>query len=439
MHFVFLFLLLASVPQGPPASPDCREWHECQRLALDAASQGEYERFHDLAWRAIQTGPKNDPSLMLMLARAQSLSGRPHDALVMLQRLAAMGIATDAATNDDFRRVRKLPGWAEFAAGAREATTSPKAAETKPAVPAPAERVATKPPEAVAPPPTAPKPAMAAAVTTREGDEAVRFDTLPFTPAGLAYDAVSRRFIVGDRRARRLAVVDEFSHHVANLASAQSAGFGDIAALEIDPRQGDLWVISADGEHATLHKLQLVSGRVLATYVPGERLGAAEFVDVATTGESGVLVLDRAAHRILHLRPKGSALELLVTLPDANATTLAPTPEGAVYVAHAHGISRVDLATRTVTEIRTVKGIDPGNIVKLRWHKGALIAVQRHDDRYRAVRIGFDRQGRAASIEPIGASLSGLDPTAAAISGGTFYYLADADDAQMTVRKVQLK
>src|SRR6266545_40319 len=200
--------------QDQPRS-DCREWHECRQMAVEAAAAGEYERFHDLAWRAIQTGPRNDSALMYLLARAQSLSGRPGDALVMLQRLAAMGVATDAATNDDFRRVRNLPGWAEFATG----MAGLKAGTTGIA-------------------------------------EAVRFETLPFTAAGLAYDAVSRRFIVADRRARRLAVVDEFSRHVSNLASAQSAGFGDIAAIEIDPRQGDLWVLSSDGSRATLHKLQ---------------------------------------------------------------------------------------------------------------------------------------------------------------------------------------
>ena len=65
---------------------------ECRQLALDAAARQDYNAFHDLAWRTLQAGPKNDPALMTMLARAQSLSGRPHDALVMLQRLAAMGV-----------------------------------------------------------------------------------------------------------------------------------------------------------------------------------------------------------------------------------------------------------------------------------------------------------------------------------------------------------
>ena len=114
MTSLVLVVLLGFSPQDP-ASPraDCRQPQECRQLALDAAGRGDFEAFHDLAWRAVQTGPKNDPDLLYLLARAQSLSGRPGDALVMLQRLARMGIRTDAATNEDFRRVRALPGWPE--------------------------------------------------------------------------------------------------------------------------------------------------------------------------------------------------------------------------------------------------------------------------------------------------------------------------------------
>jgi hypothetical protein len=395
-------------------------------MALDAAAAGEYERFHDLAWRTIQTGPKNDPVLMFLLARAQSLSGRPGDALVMLQRLAAMGVTTDAATNDDFRRVRNLPGWAEF--------EKPGAA---------AEKTDLKVGEKAGLKAGTTEGAAAARTDTRAADagDTVRFETLPFTPAGLAYDAVSRRFIIGDRRARRLAVVDEFSRHVANLASAQSAGFGDIAAIEIDPRQGDLWVISGDGTHATVHKLQLVSGRALGSYAPPERFGEVDFVDVAAAPDTGALVLDRAGHRIFQLRPKSAALELALTLPDDRPMAIAPAGNGVVYVAHAAGLSRVDLAAHSITELRPARGVDLENITKLRWHNGALIAVHREDDgAYRAVRLRLDRQGRGiAAIAPLGASLASADPTAIAVAGGTLYYLAATDQSAMTLRKVPLK
>src|SRR5262245_6781973 len=116
-------VFLASLAQQPSAGSLCTEWHQCRELALAAADRGDYEVFHDLAWRAVQTGPPRDPALMLLLARAQALSGRPHDALVMLQRLADMGVAADT-TSDDFSRTRELPGWPEVQARPEQGTRS---------------------------------------------------------------------------------------------------------------------------------------------------------------------------------------------------------------------------------------------------------------------------------------------------------------------------
>src|SRR5436309_1787073 len=150
---VALLVLLVPLSQSP-RDAGCSEWRDCRQLALAAADRGEYETFHDLAWRAVQIGPPNDRSLMYLLARAQSLSGRPHDALVMLQRLAELGVASDADTNDDFRRTRQLAGWPEVAA--RIQRLRPAAAPTPPAAPPPV--IATP-----APPPATPAPSPAAA------------------------------------------------------------------------------------------------------------------------------------------------------------------------------------------------------------------------------------------------------------------------------------
>src|SRR4051794_35803323 len=106
-----LSLNLAADPQDRAA---CATWESCQQMALEAAERKDFEAFHDLAWLAVRKGPPRNTGLMQMLARAQSLSGRPADALVMLERLLAAGVTTDAATSDDFRRVRALPAWPEF-------------------------------------------------------------------------------------------------------------------------------------------------------------------------------------------------------------------------------------------------------------------------------------------------------------------------------------
>jgi hypothetical protein len=445
---VALVVITLAFQDAQPRS-DCKEWHECRQLAVEAAERQDYERFHDLAWRTMQVGPKNDAAIMYLLARAQSLSGRPGDALVMLQRLAQMGTTNDAATNDDFRRVRALPGWAEFAAAAdTPAPTQPSTAQSQPR-----DNVANrvKPPVAENAVTAAAKPVEPRAAPPGLGpSESLRFTGSATTPAGIAYDGVSRRFIVGDRDGRRLTVVDEFSQHVANLASAQSAGFGNIAAFEIDPRQGNLWVASSEPTAAdnpstgaaaartTLHKLQLISGRVLQSFTLPEDLGAARFADVAVTTDSTVLVLDDSGQRIFRLRPKGADLEVVASLTD-RPLTIAPTSDARAYVATADGVVVVDLASKAVTPLKAAANVDLAHMSRLRWHKGSLVGIQQSGRAYRAVRITLDSTGRRATRQQmLDASLPTTDPTAATIAGGVLYYLASGDGTEMIIRKITL-
>lgn len=431
-----LFLFASGTRQDAAAKPDCRSVADCRQLALAAASRQDFEVFHDLAWRAVQLGPKNDPSLMYLLARAQSLSGRPNDAIVMLSRLAAMGVPVDAATNDDFRRVRALPGWPELAARISPAPAAPGTVPPgKPVVPERVEKSAA----GTAPAPVAKAPAAEPAVAS-SALEQLRFTTPQFTPAGLAYDAVSRRFVVGDRRGRKLAVVDEFSQHVANLAGAQTSGFGEIAAIEIDARQGDLWVVSNDGSRTALHKLQLISGRLLTTYPIGEGLAPASLGDVAVGPSGAVLALDTAGHRLFRLPPHATTPEVAATLPDSGPVSIAPAEGGIVYVATASGISRVDLAARTTTAVKAAKSVELGALTRIRWHDGALAGLQKaSDDTSRVVRIALDRAGRTAtSLKVLDPRVAISNPTAATIVNGTLYYLANGQGSEMIVRKVTL-
>src|SRR5262245_21194530 len=174
-------LLLVPLAMQPAPGAGCTEYHQCRELALAAADRGDFELFHDLAWRAVQTGPKQDASLMLLLARAQALSGRPHDALGMLQRLAGMGVATDAATNPDFSRTRELPGWPEVAE--RIARVNPNG----PAVATPASGARRPTPAAASSAAAAAPlpPSTAAAATPASTPEAVRFSATGFVLGGL--------------------------------------------------------------------------------------------------------------------------------------------------------------------------------------------------------------------------------------------------------------
>jgi hypothetical protein len=447
-----IVLFLAVSAQDAASAADCSSWTACRDAALAAEARQDFETFHDLAWRTMQKGARDNFEIMLLLARAQSSSGRPLDALVMLRRLAEKGANADVS-GDGFARVRSLPGWEDLerrlAAGPERVTsTGEGSVDSTAPKPDTAEPSVRPKPEAAAIP-AGPKPEAATAPTPAKPDaavsEALRFTTAAFTPAGLAYDAVSRRFIVGDRQARKLAVVDEFSHHVANLAGSQATGFGEIAALEIDAREGNLWVVTGDGPEAsngktTLHKLQLISARALTSFTPPDNAGQARFTDVAIAADGTVLALDAVGRRLFRLRPRGTELQHAASLGDRTPRSLAPTRGDVVYVTHEDGIQRVDLASGQATDVAVGAGVSLAGIGRIRWHGRALVGIQRAGAGHRAVRLALDGSGRRVTrLEVLDPSIEAASPAATCISSDGLYYLAAGADGQMIIRRVELE
>jgi hypothetical protein len=397
---VFLFIAAGAVsvaaapPQQPSRNAPCSDWRECRDLALSAASRGDYEPFHDLAWRAVQIGPAKDASLMYLLARAQALSGRPHDALIMLLRLAEMGVAEpEALTSDDFRRTRELPGWPDaeprIAGGG---AVSPAAAAS---VAAP-RRVA--PP--VAPPAAAPAPAAAsapAATVALQPPAALRFSSAPFAISGLAYDALSSRFVLGDRAGRKLILVDERSKEAMDLVRGDSAGFLDITGVEIDGKRGDLWVTSTHDGGGILHRLQLSSGRPLRAYPVPSDLQPATLVDLTVAPNGTVLVLDAQAGRVFALRPRGTALERIAQLDVPGATSIAAADDRTIFVAHGGGVTHLDLQSRTKTAVAVPAGTTLGRLERIRRQANGLVAIQTIDDGSRRV-LRLELNGKGTAI-----------------------------------------
>ena len=169
------------------------------------------------------------------------------------------------------------------------------------------------------------------------------------TPAGLAHDSVSGRFVIADRQRRKLVIVDERSHHLVDLVDAESAGFNDITALVIDARRGDLWVVSAaeaDGAKAAtaiLHRVQLVSGRPLASWPLPQSFGAARFGDVDVGDADTVFVLDVVGQRIFPVTPRTGRFGKPINVPFEGLTSLTIVGNRDAYIAHGAGLARVSL------------------------------------------------------------------------------------------------
>ena len=426
----------------------------CRQAALDAAAAGEFERFHDLAWRTIQKGRSNDPALMLLLARAQSLSGRPGDALVMLRRIVGTGTSVDVREDPDFARVRELPGWPDLeallaglsAAGpdpaaappppaaepAGPATAGGRAADVAPPASLPARSTATP----AAPAPAASKPLEAAAPEPR-GETTIALNERGLDPVGLAYDRASRRFIIGDRRSDKLMVADEVFNQVNDLIGAASAGFGRLEAVEIDGPRGDLWVASVRGGAGVLHKLQLVSGRVLATLTPEGALQNAAFSDL-TLDEGGRLVAaDQAGSRLLAVNAVSGRLDRASDLPVRPISIAAAA--GRIYAAHADGLMAARLSSGTATDVMAADAGTLRGLARIRAYKGTLVALRRAaSGRHELVRLHLSRGGtrvaRAEALDP------GMDSTGTAltIAGNAAYYVAEGRTGPV-IRRVPLR
>lgn len=432
MHVLFTVALLSTIAgssdQAQPVS--CSSPAECRQMALEAADRQDYEDFHTLAWRAVQTGRPNDPDLLYLLARSQSLSGRPHDALIMLRRLADRGFrAVEAETSDAFRRVRSLPGWADVLERIHAAAgpATPPARVNEP-VPSP-------PPKSPTPPPADPTP-----VKEPPADDGL---AIPAVVGAIAidYDAVSRRFVLADESSSTLKILDELSGNAMDLVSRGWAAPYRTSAIVIDRRRGDLWVTGshvADGmSRSAMHRLQLVSGRLLYAVALPAAEGPARFADVALAGDT-VLALDAEGRRLFELIAGAKSMRVRAKLVNlVEPTSLAVAGDSMAYIAHASGLARLNLTTGRMDQVRAARKVRLEGLQWIREHNGSLVGIQEREDRgLVAVRVRLDPRGRSAtSLDVVGSASS----RAGAVSGDVFYYLAPTTGGGHAVRRVGLR
>jgi hypothetical protein len=434
-----LFALVLVVFMQTPAAPACADAADCRAQAEAAAARGDFETFHDLAWRTIQKGRRNDTDLMYLLARAQSLSGRPDDALVMLERIVDLGAKPDVAVNPDFARVRQLARWPDLAA---RLGITPDAAAPGPPAPAPISPASSTPAaSSTAPPASAPSasevsvstapaapavPSAPSAAKASAADPALTFEApAGLSPVALGHDAVSRRFLLAERTDARLVIIDEVSHHVVNYASAATAGFyGDLTGFAIDTRRGDLWVASAKGDGvdaaSTLHKLQLVSGRTLMQVRLPDAIGPVKLVAVAVTPDGTVYAVDGIESRLLRARPGARQLETVTRLDVHNPTALTASDDRVLYVASDEGLARVDLTSNKTARVKSVEPLT--RFASLDWRNGALVGVERVADSYLVVRIPLDVSGTRA--QPRAILAASPEAIVGTLTPEGFYYLA---------------
>lgn len=428
-----LVALLALAPLNAAQDPpQCASADECRQRTREAIASGQFERAHDLAWLAFQKAPRQHPETMTLLARAQSLSGRADDAYVMLRRLAEARVAVAAvAESDDFRRVRSHPQWPQLlelfeAIGASTTASAapPRAAGSSTALPASATAVV---------PPRASAVASAPSATSITTEDLVVPATVA-TPVAMAYDAVSARFVFATAADDALTVLSETSTNAAAFTSAGWSGGHAATALAIDRSAGDLWVAARTTSGATLHRLQLISGRRLeAIEAPA---GGAELTAIALSRD-GVFTLDTAHRRVLRRVPRTKTLDVQASLPPKIDPTGLTVARSALLVAHRTGVMRVDLPSGRQQPLKSANAGAIANLYSLGWHDGVLMAIQRSGDRLAVVRVRLNASGTAVTdVDTLVAAVS----TAATLFGEVYYFAAtDPDSGGTVVRAITVK
>jgi hypothetical protein len=267
------------------------------------------------------------------------------------------------------------------------------------------------------------------------------------TPAGLAHDSVSGRFIIADRERRKLVIVDERAHHLVDLVDAESAGFNEITALVIDTRRGDLWVVSAADEDraqapkALLHRVQLVSGRPLASWPLPASFGAARFGDVDVGIGETVFVLDVLGKRIFRVAPRTGRFGKPLRLALDGVRSLAIVGDQDAYVAHSAGLARVNLASGAAVPVRAARGIELKGFERIRWDHGRLAGIQRMaDGTHKPVRLRLAPSGtRVVAADVIDSTTPIDDPTMVAVSDDSFYFVTrEPPDGVIVIHRAPL-
>ena len=281
---------------------------------------------------------------MYLLARAQALSGRPHDALVMLRRLAETGGALR------MRRPTTTSTLRDSYPDGRSCQRASSRADSDPA----------RPRGAATPRRAASAPAAAACRIRAHHRHASALEAVRFSTGAIYASAASPTMrcrtdsCFGDRLGRKLIVVGEGADHAVDFVRADSAGFHEISAIEIDAKRGDLWVASAaPAEGAgTLHKLQLISGRPLRSFPVAADLEPVTPVDLAVTAAGAVLVLDAAARQVLVLRCRRDIARTRHADRGRGTSESCRRRRRRDRVCGAsRGISRIDLRARTATPV----------------------------------------------------------------------------------------
>jgi sugar lactone lactonase YvrE len=258
------------------------------------------------------------------------------------------------------------------------------------------------------------------------------------------HDPRTGRFYVASVRHGTIAEIDPrdgASGAVRELWPRDRPGAGAVLGVRVDTARGVLWAtlagipqaasyVPGDSAIAALLRVRLADGAIERRWdLPPSPLGHT-LGDLAVGPAGDVWVTDSPEPVLYRLRPDADTLERLTHPLFYSLQGVAPTPDGrTLYVAdYAHGLLRVDIASRAVTRLADAPGTTSLGCDGIAWDRGAIVAVQNGLTPPRIARFVLDVAGtRIVRLEVLDRDpIDADEPTIGAVVGRTFVYVADS-------------
>ncbi len=398
---VIVLVSLSPLRAGiPTQQAEAFPWQHYWQEAVAAYQKKDFAAFLENSKRAAALAPGRHPLLLLNLARAHSLTGESAEAVKLLEEVLDMGFGATAITSKDFDSLRDSDAFKKLA-GKIEAVRAPVANSS-------------------------------VAFTIPEKD---------LIPEGIAYDPVGGRFYVGSLHKAKIVSLDRDGRSRDFKREREDGLFG-VLGMRVDARRRILWVNTAvlpelkgyrkeeDGNSA-LHKYDLRTGRLLRKYVLANKPAPHLLNDIAINAAGELFITDSLSSVVYRLRNGKDELEEFVRLkPYSYPNGITLTDDGRrLFVAHAEGISMIDVLTGKVSALAAAPGISLFGIDGLYYYRNSLIGVQNFSgDPLRVVRFHLGRGGQRVERARVMEAINPLFniPTTGVVAGSSFYFIANS-------------
>ncbi len=255
-------------------------------------------------------------------------------------------------------------------------------------------------------------------------------------PEGIAWDAKTGDFFVGSLQEKKIVRITA-SGAITDFVPRGRDGLEDVLGLKVDAERRRLWAVTAASPRAgalagssALLLYDVDSGKLLRAHWLRDAGTKHLLNDLVFTATGEVYVTDSDTDSLYRLGPEGETLQVFVgpgTFRYPNGIALS-VDEKRLYVADfQHGLSVVELATKTARPLPHPANVSPHGIDGLYADAGGLVAVQNGAGRDRIVRYRLTAEGDRISSLQVLESRNPLFriPTTGVVAGEDFVYLAN--------------